>query len=114
MQNDIDRKIAASEQNSTSGCLPDWMMFPNLAEVFKGNVSKTISVFAAKRDRYRSLAEAGTAVDRIHARMISLSYARTYALLEELERNQCEGKREESHSFLQNSEKTGRGVSNGE
>jgi hypothetical protein len=65
--------------------LPDWLNFPTLAEVFNGNPSKTIAHLMAKHKEYQSLETSGTAADRVRARLISVSYARTWALLQELE-----------------------------
>lgn len=78
-------KITAVSRETSSTALPDWMSFPMLTEVFDQSPSKTISRLTAKRNEYQSQEVTGTAADRVRARLISASYFRTCALLEELE-----------------------------
>jgi hypothetical protein len=66
------------------------MKFPTLAEVFDQSPSKTIAYFTAKHKEYQSLEATGPAADRVRARLIAASYARTCALLQELEAAQTE------------------------
>ena len=80
----------ARPQGRSSTVLPDWMKFPTLAEVFDNSPSKTIAHLTAKHKEYQSLEVTGTAADRVRARLISASYARTCALLQELEAAQTE------------------------
>ena len=80
----------ATSQVRSSTVLPDWMKFPTLAEVFDESPSKMIAHLTAKHKEYQSLEVTGTAADRVRARLISASYARTCALLQELEAAQTE------------------------
>ena len=66
------------------------MKFPTLAEVFDESPSKMIAHLTAKHKEYQALEVTGTAADRVRARLISASYARTCALLQELEAAQTE------------------------
>ena len=77
-------------QEERSSPLPEWMKFPTLAEVFEHSPSTTIAHLSEKHDEYQALEAVGTAADRIRARLISASYARTSALLQELEAKQAE------------------------
>lgn len=87
----IENKIdAATSQGRASAVLPDWMKFPTLAEVFDESPSKTIALLTARHKEYQSLETTGTAADRVRARLISASYARTCSLLQELEAAQTE------------------------
>lgn len=86
----------ATSQGRSSTVLPDWMKFPTLAEVFDESPSKTIAHLAAKHKEYQSLEVTGTAADRVRARLISASYARTCALLQELETAQAELNRKQA------------------
>ena len=86
----------ARSQVRSSTVLPDWMKFPTLAEVFDGSPSKTIAHLTAKHKEYQSLEVTGTAADRVRARLISASYARTCALLQELETAQAELNRKQA------------------
>jgi hypothetical protein len=79
-----------TSQGRSSTVLPDWMKFPTLAEVFDESPSKMIAHLTAKHKEYQSLEVTGTAADRVRARLISASYARTCALLQELEAAQTE------------------------
>ncbi|WP_157466944.1 hypothetical protein [Edaphobacter aggregans] len=78
-------KTTAIPRETSSTALPDWMSFPMLAEVFDQSPSKTISRLTAKHKEYQSQEVTGTAADRVRARLISASYLRTCALLQELE-----------------------------
>ena len=80
----------AVSREKTPTVLPDWMKFPTLAEVFDRSPSKTIAYLTAKHKEYQSLEATGTAADRVRARLISASYVRTCALLQELEAAQTE------------------------
>src|ERR1700749_3497408 len=80
----------ATSQGRSSTVLPDWMKFPMLAEVFDESPSKMIANLTAKHKEYQSLETTGTAADRVRARLIAASYARTCALLQELEAAQTE------------------------
>jgi hypothetical protein len=75
----------ATSQETSSNVLPEWMTFPTLAEVFDESPSETIAYLTAKHKEYQSLEATGTAADRVRARLISAGYARTCALLQELE-----------------------------
>jgi hypothetical protein len=80
----------ATSQGRSSTGLPDWMKFPTLAEVFDESPSKTIAHLTTKHKEYQALEATGTAADRVRARLISASYARTCALLQELDAAQTE------------------------
>lgn len=85
-----EKKInTAASQGGSPTVLPDWMKFPTLAGVFDESPSKMIVHLTAKHKEYQSLEITGTAVDRVRARLISASYARTCALLQELENAQA-------------------------
>ena len=73
-----------------SDALPEWMNFPTLAEVFEQSPSKAIAYLTEKHNEYQALEALGTATNQIRARLISASYARTCALLQELEAKQAE------------------------
>lgn len=88
MQRDNNVNKAATSQSSP--VLPDWMKFPTLAEVFDESPSKTIAHLTAKRKEYLSLEATGTAADRVRARLIAASYARTCSLLQDLKGAQDE------------------------
>lgn len=75
----------ATSQETSSTVLPEWMIFPTLAEVFDESPTETIAYLTAKHKEYQSIEGTGTAADRVRARLISASYARTCALLQELE-----------------------------
>ena len=77
-------------QGRSSTVLPDWMKFPTLAEVFEESPSKMIAHLTAKHKEYQSLETTGAVADRVRARLISASYARTCALLQELDTAQTE------------------------
>ena len=81
-ENDI---ATAVPRETSSTALPDWMRFPMLAEVFDQSPSKAISHLTAKHQEYQSREATGTAADRVRARLISASYLRTCALIQELE-----------------------------
>ena len=85
-----DKIDPGTSQGKSSTVLPDWMKFPALAEVFNESPSKTIAHLTARHKEYESLEAAGTAADRVRARLISAGYARTSALLQELEAAQTE------------------------
>jgi hypothetical protein len=87
-ENNVNTALTSRETPST--VLPDWMTFPTLAEVFVQSPRNTIACLAAKHKEYQSLETAGPAADRVRARLISDSYARTCALLKELEKAQHE------------------------
>jgi hypothetical protein len=80
----------ATSQGRSSTILPDWMKFPTLAEVFDESPSNMIAHLTAKHKEYQSLEVTGSAADRVRARLISASYARTCALLRELDTAQTE------------------------
>jgi hypothetical protein len=82
-ENNINAPATMREASPTA--LPDWMKFPTLAEVFVQSPSDTIAYLTAKHKEYQSLETAGTSADRVRARLISASYARTCTLLQELE-----------------------------
>ena len=77
-------------QGRSSTVLPDWMKFPTLAEVFEESPSKMIAHLTAKHKEYQSLEMTDVAADRGRARLVSASYARTCALLQELDTAQTE------------------------
>jgi hypothetical protein len=81
---------AAVSRERSSTVLAVWMTFPTLAEVFDQSPSKTIAYLTAKHKEYLSLEATGTAANRVRARLISASYVRTCALLQELEAAQTE------------------------
>jgi hypothetical protein len=81
---------AETPRDTSSAVLADWMKFPTLAEVFDHSPSKTIADLTAKHKHYKSLEAISTAADRVRARLISVSYARTCELLQELETAQIE------------------------
>jgi hypothetical protein len=85
MPRENNANTAATTHMAQSTVLPDWMKFPTLAEVFVHSPSDTIAYLTAKHKEYQSLETAGTSADRVRARLISASYARTCALLQELE-----------------------------
>jgi hypothetical protein len=87
-----ESKVNAAEtsRDTSSTVLADWMKFPSLAEVFDQSPSKTMTELTAKHKHYQSLEAIGTTADRVRARLISVSYARTCALLRELETAQTE------------------------
>jgi hypothetical protein len=77
-------KSATTKANSAAP-LPDWLTFPTLSAVFDPSPAETIDYLAAKSREYQSLKTAKTPADRARARLIAASYARTGALLQELE-----------------------------
>ena len=86
----VNKTNTATSQGISSTVLPDWMKFPALAEVFDESPSKMIAHLTAKHKEYQLQETTGTAADRVRARLISASYARTCALLQELETAQTE------------------------
>jgi hypothetical protein len=72
-------------QKATSSGLPDWMTFPTIAEAFDRSPSNTIAYLIERQKEYQSTEAKGTTADRVRARLISVSYARTCALLKDLE-----------------------------
>jgi hypothetical protein len=85
MQNDRGISKTVSMATELSGSQIDWLIFPTLAETFDPSPAKTIVHLALKRDEYRSMEGTGTVSDQATARLISMGYARTCALLQELE-----------------------------
>jgi len=69
----------------SAAVLPDWMTFPTLAAAFEPSPSGTIAYLKTKQKEYESLETRGTPADRVRARLIASGYARTCALLQELE-----------------------------
>lgn len=63
----------------------EWLKFPTLAEVFEHSPSATIEHLNARHKEYQSLEGSGAPADRVRARLIATSYARTSELLKELE-----------------------------
>lgn len=74
-----------TESRDGAVALPDWMTFPTLSAVFEPSPSATIVHLEAKQKEYQALETIRTATDRVRARLIAASYARTIALLQELE-----------------------------
>jgi hypothetical protein len=70
---------------TSSPGLPDWMVFPTLAEVFDPTPSEAIAHMTARHKEYQSRAATGSASDRVRDRLIAESYAHTYRLLQNLE-----------------------------
>jgi hypothetical protein len=68
----------------------DWFKFPMLEEVFEHSPGNMIAHLVAQHKEFQSLEESGTPADRVRARLISVSYARTCELLRELEAAQAE------------------------
>jgi hypothetical protein len=85
--NSTSKTIMPQEQSPIA--LPDWLKFPTLAEVFDASPSKMIAHLTARHKEYQSLEANGTAADRVRSRLISASYTRTCALLQELEAMQA-------------------------
>ena len=81
---------AETPRDTSSNVLADWIKFPTLAEVFDQSPSKTMTELTAKHKHYQSLEAIGTTAERVRARLISVSYARTCELLQELETAQIE------------------------
>jgi hypothetical protein len=81
-ENNVNTVATSPETPST--VLPDWLEFPTLAAVFDQSPSNTIAYLMRKQKEYQSLATAGTSADRVRAKLICASYARTCALLQEL------------------------------
>lgn len=99
MRRESNTNTVAATQDTSSNILPDWMKFPTLAEVFDQSLSETIAHMTAKEKEYQSLEAAGTATDRVRARLIAAGYARTCALLQELDATRAElGKKHETES----------------
>jgi|SRR5277367_6374710 hypothetical protein len=68
----------------------DWFKFPTLEEVFEHSPGKMIEHLEARHKEYQSLEGSGAAADKVRARLISASYARTSELLRSLEAAQAE------------------------
>jgi hypothetical protein len=90
-ENNVNTVATSLEKPST--VLPDWLEFPTLAAVFDQSPSNTIAYLMSKQKEYQSLETAGPSADRVRARLISASYARTFALLQELEAAQPDVKK---------------------
>jgi hypothetical protein len=90
MLTDKNANKEATMQGQSKAVQADWLKFPTLAEVFDQSPSKMIAHMAAKHKEYESLERTGTPAERVRARLISASYARTGALLQELEAAQAE------------------------
>lgn len=87
----MSRENSATKPASFDGqsaALPDWMKFPALSAAFESSPSATIAYLEAKQREYESL-QAGASGDRIRARLIAASYARTRALVQEIEAAQA-------------------------
>lgn len=72
-------------QEAVADILPDWMTFPVLASVFDPSPLEAIAYLTAKQKEYQTQLASAIAADRVRARLIAESYARTSALLQELE-----------------------------
>ena len=79
-----------SSDAKTTIAQADWFKFPMLEKVFEHSPDDMITHLEAKHKEYQSLEESGTPADRVRARLISASYARTCELLRELEAAQAE------------------------
>jgi hypothetical protein len=74
----------------SAAALPDWMNFPTLSATFDPSPSKMIAYLTARQKEYESTETTGATTDRVRARLIAASYARTCALLQELETARAE------------------------
>lgn len=63
----------------------DWMKFPRLAEAFEPSPNKTLALLTQKHQEQLEKEKSGTPAERVNARVIAAGYARTSALLQELE-----------------------------
>jgi hypothetical protein len=68
----------------------DWLNFPTLEGVFEHSPDKMIAHLEARHKEYQALESSGAAADKVRARLISASYARTCELLRALETAQAE------------------------
>jgi hypothetical protein len=84
LKKDVVMQANATAKTS-SGPLPEWMVFPHLAEVFEPTPERAIALLAQKFETYQKQANDGPPAERVRARMIAAGYARTGALLRELE-----------------------------
>jgi hypothetical protein len=66
------------------------MNFPTLTAVFDPSPSRTIAHLTTRQKEFQSLETTGTANDRVRARLIAAGYARTCALLQEIEKARTE------------------------
>jgi len=85
MTNNNDTKEPTPVRERPENVLPDWMTFPTLAAAFDPSPSNTIAYLTAKQKEDQSLEATGTPTDRVRARLIAAGFARTCALLQELE-----------------------------
>lgn len=88
----------ATQQEQPPVALPDWLKFPTLAEAFEESPVRIIAHLETRRKEYQSLEANGTAADRVRARLISASYARTCALLQELNEMQVASDKNKQHN----------------
>lgn len=87
-------KAKATDQSFMG--LPEWMIFPAIAEAFTPTPSQAIMHLTAKAKEYRRRSAAGSAMERVRDRVIAESYDRTSALLRDLEEQRLNVLRKEA------------------
>lgn len=75
----------SNTREKSSPGLPDWMVFPTIAELFDPTPLEAIAHMRAKQAEYEARSATGSTADRVRDRMIAESYAHTCTLLQNLE-----------------------------
>jgi hypothetical protein len=81
----MTKENSSNAAGTSSTGLPDWMIFPTIAEVFDPTPSEAISHMTEKYKEYQSRAATSSAANRARDRLVAESYARTCELLRDLE-----------------------------